>query len=154
MGRQQNRWKGRRNYRKERKNQKNQKNQNGGGNGGGENKRGARSGGVGEDDYVAKVVNQLARLGFLRSIRGVGGGIELLRPPDQIIVGEVIVAFEGGLQLLECVRADGVCIIESFCKLKNVLAEAERIQLDYLRGVSIADVLPTRRQVSSVASDE
>ena len=27
--------------------------------------------------HVAKVVNQLARLGYLRSIRGIGGGIEL-----------------------------------------------------------------------------
>src|SRR5262245_39492019 len=41
------------------------------------------------DAHVAKVVNHLARLGFVRSIRGAGGGIELGREPAQIRVGEV-----------------------------------------------------------------
>jgi Rrf2 family nitric oxide-sensitive transcriptional repressor len=48
------------------------------------------------------------------------------------------------------VGRDGVCVIEGFCKLKRVLAEAERVQMDYLNGVTLADVLPTRRQLRSV----
>ena len=40
--------------------------------------------------HVAKVVNQLARLGFIRSVRGVGGGIELSRPADQIAIGDTL----------------------------------------------------------------
>ena len=58
--------------------------------------------------HVAKVVNQLARLGFVRSIRGIGGGIELARPSDKITLGEVITAFEGALHLLDCVATEGV----------------------------------------------
>lgn len=102
-------------------------------------------------DHVAKVVNQLARLGFARSIRGVGGGVELGRPADQISVGEIIVAFEGPMHLLDCVAMDNVCAIEKFCKLKGVLAEAERLQLEYLESVSLADILPTKRQLSVVS---
>jgi Rrf2 family nitric oxide-sensitive transcriptional repressor len=100
--------------------------------------------------HVAKVVNQLARFGFVRSIRGIGGGIELARAADQIRVGQVIKAFEGGLGLLDCVSTDGVCAIESFCKLKAVLAEAERIQTAYLDSVTLADVIPTKRQIATV----
>jgi Rrf2 family nitric oxide-sensitive transcriptional repressor len=96
---------------------------------------------------VAKVVNPLARLGFARSIRGVGGGVELARSPDEISVGEVMLAFEGNMQLLECTGQENVCAIESFCKLRGVLVEAERIQMEYLRGVTLREVLPTRRQV-------
>lgn len=102
--------------------------------------------------HVAKVVNQLSRLGFLRSIRGIGGGIELSRPADQIRVGEVIMACEGNMHLLECVGTERVCVIQSFCKLLDVLAEAERVQLEYLNGVTLADVLPTKRQFQRVAS--
>lgn len=98
--------------------------------------------------HVAKVVNQLARLGFVRSIRGAGGGIELARDSAEISVGEVIAAFEGDLHLLDCVGMLGVCAIENFCRLKKVLAEAERLQAEYLAGVKLADVVPTRRQVS------
>src|SRR5262245_37532373 len=77
--------------------------------------------------HVAKVVNQLARHGFVRSIRGVGGGIELGRDPAHIRVGEVIAAFEGKMHYLECVESDQpVCVIQDHCKLRNVFAKAER----------------------------
>jgi Rrf2 family nitric oxide-sensitive transcriptional repressor len=92
--------------------------------------------------HVAKVVNQLARLGFVRSVRGVGGGIELGRDPSQIRLGEVILAFEGNLHLLECVGTDNVCVIQDHCKLRTVLAKAERLQFEYLKGVRLADLLP------------
>lgn len=101
--------------------------------------------------HVAKVVNQLARLGYVRSVRGVGGGIELARPADTIKIGEVVLAFEGNMHLLDCVGMDNVCIIEDFCKLKTVLAEAERVQLDYLNRVTLADVLPSERQLVRVS---
>lgn len=102
--------------------------------------------------HMAKVVNQLARLGYVRSIRGIGGGIELAKQPEEILLGKVVEAFEGNIHLLDCVATDDVCAIQSFCKLKGVLAEAERVQLDYLNSVTLADVAPTKRQYGRVAS--
>lgn len=100
--------------------------------------------------HVAKVVNQLARYGYIRSVRGVGGGIELARVPEEILLGEVIERFEGNLHLLDCVGVEDVCSIQSFCKLKGVLAEAERIQLEYLNSVTLKDVAPTPRQLHNL----
>lgn len=102
-------------------------------------------------NHMAKVVNQLARLGYLRSIRGIGGGIELAKQPADIRIGEVIEAFEGNMHLLDCVSTENVCAIQSFCKLKGVLAEAERVQLEYLNGVTLADVAPTKRQFARLS---
>jgi Rrf2 family nitric oxide-sensitive transcriptional repressor len=104
-------------------------------------------------DHVAKVVLHLNRLGYVRSVRGVGGGIELGRPATEIRIGEVISAFEGAVHLLECIGREGVCTIEDFCKLKRVLAQAERIQREYLNGITLQDVLPTRQQLRSVQAD-
>ncbi|HTI49547.1 MAG TPA: Rrf2 family transcriptional regulator [Planctomycetaceae bacterium] len=92
--------------------------------------------------HVAKVVNQLARLGFVRSVRGAGGGIELGKDAAQIRLGEVLLAFEGNMHLLECVGTDNVCVIQKHCKLKNVLAKAERLQFEYLNEVRLTDVIP------------
>ncbi|RMG39973.1 MAG: Rrf2 family transcriptional regulator [Planctomycetota bacterium] len=100
--------------------------------------------------HVARVVNLLARHGFIRSIRGVGGGIELNRSPESVTIGEVIAAFEGNLHLLDCVGSEGVCLIESFCKLRGVLRQAERVQWEYLNSVTLQDVLPTPRQLQRV----
>lgn len=101
-------------------------------------------------NHVAKVVNLLAREGYVRSIRGVGGGIELAIAPQEISVGEVIASMESDMHLLACVGSDESCLIQSFCKLKGVLAEAERVQMEYLRSVSLADVVPTRRQLNRI----
>lgn len=97
--------------------------------------------------HVAKVVNFLSRQGYVRSIRGIGGGIELALAPEQIRLGDVIEACEGNLELLECVRVTDVCSIQKFCKLKGVLAEAERLQMEYLKSVRLCDVAPKRRQL-------
>jgi Rrf2 family nitric oxide-sensitive transcriptional repressor len=100
--------------------------------------------------HVAKVVNVLARHGFIRSVRGIGGGIELARAPESIYLGEVIQAIEGNMHLLDCIDTDNVCAIESFCKLKEAFAEAERVQLEFLNGISLCDVTPTRQQLKKI----
>ena len=105
-------------------------------------------------NHLAKVVNQLGRLGYIRSIRGIGGGIELAKQPQDVRLGDVVEAFEGNMHLLDCVVTEDVCAIQSFCKLKGVLAEAERTQLEYLNSVTLADVIPTKRQFDRVASYE
>jgi len=101
--------------------------------------------------HVAKVVNLLARLGYVRSIRGIGGGIELACQPDQVRLGQFIEALEGNMHLLECIESEQVCVIESFCRLKGLLAEAERVQIEYLNAVTLRDVTPTGRQLNRVA---
>ena len=104
-------------------------------------------------NHVARVVNQLARMGYVRSIRGMGGGIELARPPESIRIGEVILAFEGQMHLLDCIGTEGVCVIQPFCSLKGVLAEAERIQREYLNSVTLADVMPSGPQLVQLTAD-
>ena len=80
----------------------------------------------------------------VRSVRGIGGGIELATATDDVTIGEIVEAFEGSLHLLECVGTDDVCVIQSYCKLRNVLARAEQVQVDYLKSVKLSDVLPVK----------
>lgn len=92
--------------------------------------------------HVGKVVNQLARLGYVRSIRGIGGGLELARPASDISIGEVVQSVEGNMHLLECIGMEDVCVIQRHCKLRTVLDRAEQIQLEYLNSIKLSDVLP------------
>ena len=94
------------------------------------------------ETHVGKVVHQLARLGYIRSVRGIGGGLELAKPADQITIGEVVRAIEGNVHLLECIGMEDVCVIQRHCKLRTVLDRAERIQMEYLNSVRLTDVLP------------
>lgn len=92
-------------------------------------------------DHVAKVVQVLSRLGYVRSVRGAGGGVELARAPEDVRLGEVIMAMEGNLHLLECVGTDDVCVIQPHCRLRGVLAEAERVQFEFLNRYRLSDLV-------------
>jgi Rrf2 family transcriptional regulator, nitric oxide-sensitive transcriptional repressor len=93
--------------------------------------------------HLGKVVHQLGRLGFVRNVRGPRGGIELERSASAITVGAVVRAFEGrNVHLLDCVDTPGVCVIQPGCRLRGVLARAEQLQMEYLDGVTLADLVP------------
>lgn len=91
--------------------------------------------------HVAKVANRLARWGYIRCVRGIGGGIELARRAEDIRVGDVVRASEGKMHLLDCVGTENICVIQRACKLRGVLARAEQIQMDYLNSVRLSDVV-------------
>ena len=94
------------------------------------------------EHHVGKVVHELGRLGYVRNRRGPGGGILLARAPGAISVGRVVLDFEGNMHLLDCVETPGVCVIQPGCTLRGVLAEAERLQMSYLDGITLESLLP------------
>ncbi len=92
--------------------------------------------------HVGKVAHQLGRLGYVRNLRGPTGGIQLARAPGEISVGRVVLDFEGNTHLLDCVGTPDCCVIQPGCTLRGVLAEAERLQMDYLNSVTLEALLP------------
>ena len=74
--------------------------------------------------HLMKVANQLARAGFLKSVRGRFGGLTLARPPERINLGDVLRATEPDFALVECFTQDNRCLLTPRCKLRGVLHEA------------------------------
>ncbi|MCA9221923.1 MAG: Rrf2 family transcriptional regulator [Planctomycetales bacterium] len=104
-------------------------------------------------DHLAKAAQRLARLGYIRAIRGIGGGLELARSADEISIGAVLRDIEGNVHLLECVGStQNVCVIQPGCRLRGVLAEAERLQMDYLNSVKLSDVVRPGRNLVSLTT--
>lgn len=76
-------------------------------------------------NHLIKVVHRLAQAGFLRTLRGKGGGVTLGRNPKDISIGEVVRYTEGPLRVAECFRGpDNHCVISTSCELARVLKEA------------------------------
>lgn len=91
-------------------------------------------------NHIAKVAVKLAKLGYIRSVRGHGGGIALLAKPEEINVAQVIRDFEPSLQPVNCTAP--ACKLLPNCKLKSVLFTAMN---DFLKSASqytLADILP------------
>ena len=91
--------------------------------------------------HLMKVVNQLARQGYIETVRGKGGGMRLGRPPAQIRVGAVVRETEEELAVMGCLAADGFCRIEGCCVLRRALREATLAFLQTLDGYTLADLL-------------
>lgn len=77
--------------------------------------------------YLEQLVPSLTRRGLLRSVRGVGGGYLLTRPPEEYTVGEILRAAEGDLVPVECAGNRQCCERAARCVTVEVwrdIAEA------------------------------
>jgi Rrf2 family nitric oxide-sensitive transcriptional repressor len=75
--------------------------------------------------HLVKVVNYLAKLGYLETRRGRGGGIALGMPPEDIRIGMVVRRTEDSPFIVECFdKQHNTCPINGSCRLKGALAQA------------------------------
>ena len=101
-------------------------------------------------DHMKKAAAELARLGYLHSVRGRTGGILLAKPPEQIRIGEVIRQTEGRIALVECFDpSTNTCPLVDACQLQVALTEAMAAFFAVLDRYTLADLL---RQPSQLAS--
>jgi Rrf2 family transcriptional regulator, nitric oxide-sensitive transcriptional repressor len=102
-------------------------------------------------NHLLKVVQRLADLGYVVTVRGKNGGVELAREPRQISIGQVVRELEPELGLVECLRAGGdPCSIVSACRLKGLLREASRSFFSTLDGCTLADLMTPRPKLEAL----
>jgi Rrf2 family nitric oxide-sensitive transcriptional repressor len=95
-------------------------------------------------NHLHKVVQTLAGLGLVRTIRGNGGGVVLAAPPGSIKVGKLIRDLEGEQPVVECFRDGGTCVLSADCRLRCYLKDARNAFFRDLDQHTIADCLPRK----------
>lgn len=93
------------------------------------------------ENHLMKVVHQLGRAGYLDTVRGKGGGMQLARPPEDIVLGAVLRETETDFALVECLGGASCCRIQPGCRLKSVLGEALGALFVVLDRYTLADLL-------------
>ena len=101
-------------------------------------------------NHLHKIVQDLAGLGLVRTVRGAGGGVTLAAPVRDIRIGPLIRTLEQDHALVECFRADGgCCVLTPGCRLRGrstFYASLDRRTLaDCLRARPPADVASRER---------
>ena len=102
------------------------------------------------EHHLVKVVHFLGKAGWLRTVRGKGGGLELARPAERINIADVVRDTEGESVVAECFGENNRCAISRCCKLAGVLAEAVAAFYAVLARYTLADVVRNRDQLASV----
>src|SRR5829696_8579381 len=72
------------------------------------------------ENTLVKVVHNLGRQGWLRNVRGKGGGLELALPPDSISVGQVVRQTEGQAVVEWMGETASDCCIAPGCRLRGI----------------------------------
>lgn len=103
-------------------------------------------------NHLMKVVNHLARLNYIQSVRGKGGGIRLSLSPANINVGRLIRDTETDLVLVECFGAKNQCCITPACKLKTILGEALTAFLNVLDRYTLKDIVEDESSLKKLLS--
>jgi Rrf2 family nitric oxide-sensitive transcriptional repressor len=103
------------------------------------------------ENHLVKVVHFLGKQGWIETLRGKGGGIQLAMAPDAINVGRVVRDTEGSALPAECFLPEGgACILTPMCRLKNVLAEAVKAFYFVLDKYTLADISKNRQALAKV----
>lgn len=93
-------------------------------------------------NHLMKVVQDLARAGFVESVRGRGGGLRLGRPAEEITLGAVVRHCEDGFALVQCLgEGGGRCVLSPSCRLRGVMGEALEAFLAVLERHTLADLV-------------
>lgn len=93
-------------------------------------------------EHLRKVVHRMAKLGYLTSSRGKGGGLVLGRDAARIRIGDVVLELEKDLSIVDCDALE--CRLRSGCSLKTALDRAGRAFIATLNEVTLADLLTDR----------
>ena len=95
-------------------------------------------------EQMMKIVQRLAKAGYVVTARGKHGGIRLGMPAATIRLGEVVRRIEPRTALVDC--QNPACPLAGGCRLKAVLDRARDAFLDGLDQTTLAEVaeLPPR----------
>ncbi len=97
-------------------------------------------------NHLVKVVHRLAQLGYVTSSKGKGGGIRLACKPEALRLGDLVLALEPNMYLVECFnREANTCTVVSVCKLKHFLADASKAFIRLLNQHTLADAVIDRK---------
>jgi Rrf2 family nitric oxide-sensitive transcriptional repressor len=91
-------------------------------------------------NHLHKIVQDLAALGIVRTVRGAGGGVSLAKPLSDVRLGWLVRALESDQPIVECFREDGgCCVIDPGCRLRGMLRVARDAFYQSLDQHTLAD---------------
>ncbi len=89
-------------------------------------------------NHLAKVLQQLVKFNFLKSVRGPSGGFVLNKPPGQISVLEIYEAIEGKIDTPECPLDRKICPFNK-CLMNGLVYDVTMQFKKYFEGQSLED---------------
>ncbi len=90
--------------------------------------------------FLAKILQDLARDGLLRSSKGPRGGFRLSQAPEEVSMLKIVEAVDGSGRLDRCIGGSPECNDHAACGMHDSWKALRSRIIGYLEGTSIADL--------------
>ena len=102
------------------------------------------------EKYLESIVASLSKNGFVRSLRGKGGGYQLAKSPEEYTIKSILLLTEGSLAPVTCLENEpNLCERVAECKTLKMWEGLYKLILDYFDGITLADLLVDSTDVGS-----
>ena len=92
------------------------------------------------DKYLRKLMTQLSKAGFIKSIQGREGGYSFTQPTEQIFVSQIIDTVDGLDKYLGCIMGFGDCSDKNPCALHKKWVKVRSQIMILFETTSIAEM--------------
>ncbi|WP_081963987.1 Rrf2 family transcriptional regulator [Hoeflea sp. BAL378] len=94
------------------------------------------------NNHLGHVIHQLQQHGFVETMRGRAGGLQLALKPRDISIGRVFRLFEAGVPFAECFAgAENTCPLTGECRLRGFITRAVEAFYHELDMVTLEDLV-------------
>jgi Rrf2 family iron-sulfur cluster assembly transcriptional regulator len=90
--------------------------------------------------FLAKILQDLARAGFLKSSKGPRGGFRLAFPAAEIPLMKIVEAVDGPGKYQRCIAGHAECHERAQCAMHDSWSPLQARIVEYLQGTSVADL--------------
>jgi len=90
--------------------------------------------------FLAKILQELARDGFLKSSKGPGGGFRLGQAAEELSMLRIVEAVDGAGRFDRCIGGSPECNDRVACGMHDSWKALRSRIIDYLGGTSVADL--------------
>ncbi|MCC6148809.1 MAG: RrF2 family transcriptional regulator [Planctomycetes bacterium] len=89
--------------------------------------------------FLSKILQQLAKRGIVKSLKGPSGGFALAGEPKSLNVRDVIVEIDGPMRVFECFANEKECALFDDCLILDVFNRVEEQIGKVLASYTLAD---------------
>lgn len=102
------------------------------------------------EKYLEAIVATLSKNGFVRSMRGKGGGYQLSRTPEEYTIGSILRMTEGSLAPVACLDEEmNSCARVGTCKTIKMWEDLYQLINEYFDGITLAELLTDTTDVGN-----
>ena len=103
--------------------------------------------------YLEHLMTPLIAAGMVRSVRGPKGGVLLVKPPEQILLSDIIQLLEGSIAPVDCVDNPKLCSRSGMCVTRDIWDEVKKAVEGVLEGTTLQSMIERQERKNTLKQE-